>query len=239
MKKYISLLLTLAIAVAVSTLQAAESAEQILDKYVNAIGGVEAHKRLKTRQVQATFTLAVIGAPGKTTITSKAPNKNHVRINIPNLGEVIEAYDGVVAWSSNPFLGVSEKTGSQLKDAQRQADFHQDVNIKSRYSKWTYAGKETVDGKPTHVLKGESKEGDLDTYYIDAESYLLIRAKITAAGPAGPMTLTMHMSDYREVDGIKIPFSLKATEPAAAAYSMVIKEVKHGIEVDDTLFKKP
>lgn len=239
MKKLFPFLAAAVIVAGNFSIQAAPTVDEIIARHLKAIGGVETYKKIKTRRIEAVFDLPALGAPADMTILSKAPDKMHTTMDIPNMGTITEGYDGSVAWTKNPLSGITEKTGGQLKQTQRQADFYRDVEFQSRYATLEYSGTESVNGKPAYVLKGTYEDGSVESLYIDSESYLMVQVAAAVELPTGKANTTIRLGDYREVDGIQIPFSIQMIEPPEAAFTMTIKAVKHNVPVDDQIFKKP
>lgn len=238
MKKLFAYTLAAAVLVAHSSLVAAPSAEDLIKEHIKALGGVDAHKKVKTRQMKGVIEIPMQGISADMTIMSKAPDKQRTEIDLPGMGKVIEGFDGKIAWSQNPFTGLLEKSGGQLKQARQQAEFYRDVELLTRYTGWTLKGQETIDGKPTNVLEGKNKDGGVDVLYLDEQTHLLVQLKAEAETEQGKMQVTSKMSDYREVDGLKMPHSIKI-EAGPAGFNMKVKEIKHGLDLDDKLFAKP
>ncbi len=238
MKKALPLLLAAAVFAGHSQLLAAPSAEDLIKEHIKAIGGAEAFKKVKTRQMKGVIDIPMQGISADMVIMSKAPDKQRTEIDIPGMGKVVEAYDGKIAWSQNPWTGLIEKSGGQLKQAQQQAEFYRDVELLSRYTGWTLKGKETVDGKSTDVLEGKTKEGTVDVMYLDDKTHLLVQLKAEAETEQGRMTVISKMGDYRDVDGLKMPHSIKI-EAGPGGFNMTVKEIKHDLALDDKLFSKP
>lgn len=224
--------------VAVPQINAAESAEAILQKHVKAIGGEAAFKKTKSREMIGVLDIPSQGMSADMKIISKAPNKMRSELDIPGMGKVIEACDGTVAWSQNPFTGLLEKEGSQLKQAKTQADFYRDIEIAGRFEKWTLKGREEVDGKDAWVLVGSSANGDAETMYIDATTYLMHKVTAKTETPNGAMDASTTLTDYRTVNGLKFPFMVKIQSPMGEM-SMKIKAVNFDVDAPDSLFSKP
>jgi hypothetical protein len=234
------LLLSLAAAfLAGNPLSAAPSGEELIKKHLKAIGGEEAHRKLKTRQMKGVIQIPAMGLAADMVLTLKAPDKQRVDIDIPGMGKVSEGYDGKIAWASNAMLGgVIEKSGAALKEAKKQADFYRDIDLMTRYESWTLKGKETVDGKSTHMIEGKSKEGTTDVLYLDEQTHLIVQLKVETETDEGRVVVTSRLGDYKEVDGIQVPHSI-SVEAEAGGFNMKVTEVKHGLELDDKLFAKP
>jgi len=239
MKKLFPYLLAAALVAGQATTQAAPTAEDLIKEHIKAIGGTDAARKVKTRQIKGVFDFPSQGISADMTILSKAPDKQRTEIDIPGMGKVIEGYDGKVAWSQNPFTGLIEKTGGQLKQARQQAEFYRDVDLLTRYSGWTLKGKETIDGKSTDVVEGKSKDGTVDVLYLDEKTHLIVQLKTEMESEAGKATITIKPDDYRDVDGLKLPFVTAVDTGPGGVLKMVFKEIKHGVELDDSLFTKP
>jgi outer membrane lipoprotein-sorting protein len=213
----------------------AASAEDLIKEHLKAIGGVEAHKKIKTRVLKGKLDIPAQGVTAAMIIQTKAPNKMRTELEFPGVGKIVEGFDGKVAWSNNPFTGLTEKPADQQAQAKRQADFYRDVELLDRYESWTLKGEETVNGKSTHVLEGKSKEGTTDTFYLDEKTHLIVQMKTRESGSDA----TIQLSDHRTVDGLKVPFSIEFDAGAAGNFSLKIDEVQHGVTLDDALFAFP
>jgi outer membrane lipoprotein-sorting protein len=226
-------------AVALST-QAAPSANDILTKHVEAIGGVKANKKITTRVIQGSLKMPALGETEATvTIYTKAPDKIVSLIKIPNAGPIKEGYDGKVAWAQTPFAPVTQKTGALLKQAKEQSNFYRPIDYKTGYSKWEYGGERKLDGKAAHVLKGTTDDGRTETYYLDKKTLMILKAEIPIVSPSGPMNTVTTFSDYRKVDGVVLPHKINMIEPLAAVFTIEITEIKQNVKVEDSLFTKP
>jgi zinc protease len=215
-------------------LQAA-SAEELIKEHLKAIGGVEAHKKIKSRVLKGKLDIPAQGVSAAMIIQTKAPNKMRTELDLPGVGKIVEGFDGKVAWSNNPFTGLGEKPADQQDQAKRQADFYRDVELLDRYESWTLKGKEMVNGKSAHVLEGKSKEGTTDTFYLDEKTHLMVQMKTRETGS----DTTIQLSDHRTVDGLKVPFSIDVDAGAAGTFALKIDEVKHDVPLDDALFAFP
>src|SRR5262249_60032311 len=94
---------------------AAESTvDQILDKYVQAIGGRQAVEKITSRVAKGTFEVSAMGQKGEIELYVKAPNKTLRVQNLSGVGEILDGFDGKIAWSQNPMMGLREKDGAEL-----------------------------------------------------------------------------------------------------------------------------
>jgi hypothetical protein len=212
--------------------------DQILDKYVQALGGRQAIEKITSRMAKGTFEVTTMGIKGEVEIYSKAPNKILTIQNISGIGEVRDGYDGRVAWSQNPMLGLREKSGAELASTERSADIHAALKTKQRYSKLELKGKEKVGARETYLILATPVQGSPVKMYFDLQTGLLARTDIEFEGPQGQIHIETTLEDYREVDGMKIPFTTRQESSVASAV-IKLTEVKHNVALDDAKFNKP
>jgi outer membrane lipoprotein-sorting protein len=99
-------------------------------------------------------------------------------------------------------------------------------------------GKETVNGKPAYVLLATPAEGQPTRYSFDAETGLMVKQHSTRESPQGPLDVDVFLEDFRDVDGLKLPFTIRQV---TSIFTMVVRltEIKHNVTLDDAIFKKP
>jgi zinc protease len=222
----------------VKSADALPSVDQILDKFVQAIGGKAAMEKVTSRVSKGNFEIPSMGAGGPIEIYSKAPNINLVIINIPGFGVVQQGFNGTVAWAQEPTSGLRELSGPELVSAKREAEFYADIKFKELYPKMTVKGKDKVGDKEVYVIEATPSEGSPALLYFDTQSGLMLRTDREAESPQGKMHVEIFLEDYKEVDGIKMPFTVKQNTPAIS-FTIKIEEVKHNVPVDDAKFNKP
>lgn len=214
------------------------SVDEILDKYVKASGGKEAIQKLTSRTSKGTFEIEAMGMSGGFQSFAKAPNKSTTIVEIPGFGTVQDVFDGTKAWDSNPQTGLRELAGEELAAKKRDADFYQTINMKTHYPKMTVKGKEKVGTAEAYLVEATPAEGSPEKLYFDVTTGLLIRTDVERDSGQGKMAVEAYMSDYKMVDGVNIPHTLKQVTPM---FSMTIKmtEIKHNVPVEDAKFNKP
>jgi len=212
--------------------------DEILDKYVKAVGGKEAIEKVTSRVEKGTFELPAFGASGTIETYAKAPNKTALVIEIGGFGKVENVFDGTKGWSSDPQSGLRELNGTELAMTRRDADLHRSLKLKSQYTKMEVIGKDKVGDSEAYVVVATPSEGKPEKLYFDAKSGLLTRMDVEAETPQGAMAFQIYLQDYKPIDGVQVPHTLRRE---SEAFGMVIKytEVKHNVAVEDTKFNKP
>ncbi len=212
--------------------------DQILDKYVSALGGEAALRKITTRVAKGTFELNQMPGESTTVVYEKAPNKIYSDTESPQIGTYKRGYDGEKGWQDTPQTGLEDLSGQQLADIKRSGDFYGELDLKELYPKITVKGEETVDGHQAYVIDAVSKEGSPETWYFDAQTGLKIRNVSQAEGPQGPITVDSMIGDYRKLDGIMVPYMIRQD---LGEISLTIKftDIKQNVPVDDAIFEKP
>jgi hypothetical protein len=218
----------------------------VIAKYLQALGGQAALQNAKTRVMTGTLTNRDL-TTANVTVTEK--NTGEARIEIatqPN--PTIRASNGTAAWQiggGGPGGGVNARdiSGFQMQQGLRLADFAVPLRFKERYQNLAVKpAYETIGGKQAVVLTGTSYPNVSEELAFDRESGLLLRRTIVSgsAGGFGIMALgeQIDYSDYRDVTGVKVPFSVRhATFNAVTTEQF--SDVKINAPVADTIFAKP
>jgi outer membrane lipoprotein-sorting protein len=212
--------------------------DQVLDKYIEALGGRQALEKITSRQAKGNFDLPAMEATGTLTMVAKAPNKSAMTIDVPGIGVFQMAFDGAVGWENNPMVGMRELAGKELAARKRDSTFNGELKYKELFEKIVVKGKEKVAERDAYVVEATPAEGSVEKMYFDAESGLLVRHDAERESPQGSAMVETYFEDYKDVDGIKVPFTLKQVMPQ---FTIQIKfdEVKHNVEIEDAKFAKP
>jgi hypothetical protein len=212
--------------------------DQILDKYVQALGGKAAIEKHTSRVTKGVMEIPTFGLSGTMETYEKAPNKSLLIITIGGFGEIKEGFDGTMAWADHPQTGLRDKTGGELADTKLEADFYRPLRLKALYPKMMVKGKEKVGEREAYVIEATPAAGSTEKWYFDTQTGLLIRSDAERETPEGKMAFETHFEDYKEVDGIKAPFTLRISNPAVSIVAK-LQEVKHNVEIEDAKFNKP
>ncbi len=214
------------------------TADQVLDHYVQAIGGRAAWLKLNSRVSKGTIEIpAMNNLSGTVEIHEKAPN---LMLAVINLGGAAfeQGFDGNVGWSDNPQNGLRELSGGELDDARREANFYHAVELKKNYTKMTVKGIERVNEHDTYLVEATRAEGAPDRMYFDTQTGLMVRSVNQRYTTDGITEFTADVADYTEVDGVKLPFSVRQTG-ASATFIIRFTEVHHNLQLTDSQFAKP
>lgn len=216
----------------------AQTADEIVAKNLTAKGGAEKWKSISS--VKMTGRLSAQGRELPMTVYTKRPNMLRQDITTP-AGNAVQAFDGVTPWMIAPGADLPrEITGSQGDAARNGAEFDGPLmDYEAKGHKVELVGKETLGSAEVYHLKLTRKDGNVEHYYMDADSGLEV--KRTAEVNAGGMkqTLESEMSNYKAVDGMMVPHTLKQSVNGSPVMQMTIEKIEFNAPIDDALFKMP
>jgi zinc protease len=214
------------------------TADQVLAHYVDAIGGRAAWLKLHSRVSKGTIEIpAWNNLRGSVEIHEKAPDSLLAQIILG--GATFEqGFDGNTAWSQDPRDGVRVLSGAELDDAKREADFYHPLDLKKIYAKMTVTGLEKVGDRDAYVVEATPASGNPDKLYFDAQNWLLVRSVNNRHTADGVAVFQAEVEDYRDVDGVKLPFTVRQTS-AESSFTITFTEVRHNVELADSQFAKP
>jgi hypothetical protein len=214
------------------------TADALLANYVKAIGGRDAWMKATSRLSKGTISVPAYNIEGTVEVHMKAPDK---LLSVAVIGGQAykHGYDGTVAWSDTPNEGLTEEKGGALAAAKREADFYHQLDLQKLYTQLTVTGVETVNGHDAYVLEAVTSEGAKDHIYFDTKTYLILRSVNHRASPDGADSVyTGDLEDYRDVDGMKIPFVIHQSSDQAA-FVITFTDVKNNVDLSDDQFAKP
>jgi hypothetical protein len=214
-----------------------DTVDQILDRYVAAVGG-PALQKITSMTLKGTLEIAEMQLNGTIEVSQKAPDKSLQVVSLDPMGAQREGFDGTTAWVEDAQNGIREKTGLELAEARRGAMFPRELNIRKQYPKMTVVGREKVGAREAFVVSATPEAGEPTRLYFDVESGLLLRQILTRHGPQGPAQIDTTFEDYRPIDGVKRAHLIRQANPQFAAV-LRITEIKHNVALDDGIFRKP
>lgn len=220
------------------------TAAQILDDYIQAMGGAEKLAKLKSFTATGkSLGFAGLGGTAAFQIFAQAPDERGMWINFPehpDRGVSAWTYDGKAGWISSPrgFLGEYELTGNDLAGARLDGVISFPGSIKTAFPKWRVGLEDTVGDREVYVVQGSSPDGLLGTFYFDKETHLLLRYVRQTPSPVGRISIQQDFEDYRDVDGIKFPFKYSFLW-LDGRFTANIAEVQVNPSIDRAKFAKP
>lgn len=227
------------------------SVDQIVAKYIQALGGEQALRKVTSRAIVATQDLSS-GPGGKVPLPAqieryqKTPNLSLTIAHISN-GTLSDGFDGKSAWAQN-LKGVVADVGPTVDQARarRNAAFYSDtLDLKQQYTKMEVKGVARINGSDAYELVGYPANDAEEKLYFDVVTGLLLRKSTVLPTPLGNSPFQVDFADYRETSsGLRFPFTMRLTpatpraEPATHSI-LRVQKVEDNPNIDGAKFLKP
>jgi photosynthetic reaction center cytochrome c subunit len=216
---------------------------EVLDKYIAALGGAQKLATLKSFIATGTSVgYEGLGGGGSFQIFAKAPDQRSTVIvfkDHPERGDTHRVYDGKIGWNKTPRNAVPEYqlSGSELDGVRVDALLSFPGQIKTALTQLRTATADLGD-KDAEIVQGSGPNGLLVTLYFDKKTNLLLRMVRYSKSPVGRIPTQVDFADYRDVGGIKFPFSYTFSWlDGKDAYKL--SDVKVNVPIDASVFGKP
>lgn len=214
------------------------AAKEVVDKYVNAIGGRDALVKHKSRYQTGTIELSPMGVKGTVESFSRSDNRSLTKVSLDGIGDILDGYDGTTAWTSNPVQGNRVKAGMELEQSKRQSSFGREANLEKIYTSLSVKSVEKVGDRDTYVVVASTTGLPDDILYFDTETGLMLRSDSIVLAPEGQQATSSFYEDYREVNGIKSAHKIRAKTPAFEI-TTIVSEIKYDVTIEDSRFVQP
>ena len=236
------LLTALAVVLLVALPAAAQTADDIVNKNMQAMGGVDKLKAVKSVRMTGTMTVGP-GMEAPVMLEMKRPNMMRIDISLQGMTGT-QAYDGTSGWSLMPFGGSKAPQPMSADDAKlaaEQADMDGPLmDYKAKGHTVELLGKEPVEGADTYKLKLTKKDGDVTIYYIDAEHFLVIKQEARRTLRGTEIESETIVGDYKEVDGMMMAHSIDAgVKGQPMRQKLTLSAIEVNVPIDDARFKMP
>jgi photosynthetic reaction center cytochrome c subunit len=217
----------------------AMSVDAIIAKYTDALGGAAAIRKITTLDEKGMAEMPARGGM-KTEIDEvrKSPDKALLTVRMPNGAEMSQGYNGTIGWHAFPGREPEELTWDDLARAKQSASFIPGLNLKEDFVRAQAAGTEKIGDQDAYRVIAFRKGGGRVVFYFDTQSGLLLRVSQRIESPLGSLPLDTDYSDYRDVDGVKVPFTVTATRvQGPTIYKW--DQIRANVDVAESRFDKP
>ncbi|HEV2733360.1 MAG TPA: hypothetical protein VGV85_00930 [Longimicrobiaceae bacterium] len=212
-------------------------ARQVLDRYVEAMGGREAISRQKFRTMDTEMSMPAMGMNMTVKTVAAAPDRMVTTAEMPGAGAIRSGYDGSVGWQVNPMTGPSLLSGAELEQSAQMADFHAPLNYDKQYRSMETTERTELNGRPCYRVKLTTASGRESWQCFDTETGLMVATGGKQESQMGSIEVTSLLSDYREFDGVKMP-TRSTTKMMGQDMTATVKSVSHA-PVDAAVFALP
>jgi outer membrane lipoprotein-sorting protein len=219
----------------------APSADQILDKYIQALGGARPLANLKSFVARGTYQGYDDTEKRPVEIYANAPNQRAIIVHGGN-GVSTTTFDGQSGWMAAPDtdqpMPVMTLTGGDLQGAKIDASVSFPAAIKPLFSKWVVGFPTTINDHDVQVVQGSNPGESPVKFYFDQQSGLLVRVLRYTNLPVGLNPTQIDYADYRDVAGVKMPFRWTVTWTDGRSVTE-LTQVQPNVSIDAVRFAKP
>jgi hypothetical protein len=214
------------------------TARQVLDRYVQALGGAKALAKIMTRVMMASEVQSD-SATATVEMYQKSPDllRSTTTPNDPKYPQHIEAYNGATGWRLMNPRPANDLGGEELAQLTRAAELFPAADLSS-FTDVKLLGKEKVGDREVNVITAASRDGSRDKLYFDTKSGLLVRRYVEYRTPLGPLPFAINYDEYREIDGVKVPYTQKWSLPGEE-WTDTITQLRNNVPIADSMFVKP
>jgi photosynthetic reaction center cytochrome c subunit len=215
---------------------AAPTADDIIAKYLAAAGGADAMKKITSRAMKGA--IKAMGSETDIDLYTKAPNKRVSLSHMSPMTDSITAFDGATGWLGSSGKPAREMSPAEAFAASLDADFYLVADLKELFPQIRRGRPAEIAGVMCETIN-VSKPGQPPVVLsFDQQTGLLLRMTRYADTPMGRMPTQIDYADYRETDGVKIPWrwTLARTN---GRFTIQLKEVHNNVAIDDAKFSKP
>jgi hypothetical protein len=237
MKRILLLLAVLSIAGGVS----AQTVEELIAKNIQARGGMDRIRAIKTTRMTAKFYGG--GIEAQYVQENKRSDSVREELLFQRLTG-IQAYDGKVGWQIQPFGGRMDPEllgEDDLRGMKQDGEFDGPlVDYQEKGSKVEYFGREDVDGSDAFKIKVTQKNGDIRMIYLDVDAYLEVKEEIQRFVRGAVHESEVLMGSYKPVAGVMYPFLIESgAKGSQDKQKLAIEKIEVNIPLDDSRFAPP
>ena len=211
------------------------TADELIDHYIQAVGGAVAIGQITSREETGTATLN--GQSIRFEIFSRNPDEQVV-VHHLSAGDNITVFNGREGWSSAPGRPLLEMQAADLDAAQMDADIQFPLHIKRLFDDLRVEYPEKIGDREVYVVSGLREGQPPVELYFDEQSGLLVRLVRYAQSPLGRVPTQVDFDDYRNVEGVETPFRWTVAQPGESSV-MQMEHIQQNVSIDEDRFAKP
>ena len=210
-------------------------ADQLIDKYVEALGGKDAIQKITSRVEKGTLIAGEMKAP--VDVYAKAPDKRIAIVHMPG-GDSSTAFDGHVGWLSAPGRPTREMSAAETDNVRMDAELFFAADLKQLFHSFRVRSQEKINDRDAYVVFAFNEGKPPVKLYFDAQSGLLVRLMRYVDTPLGSNPMQIDFADYRDAGGVKVPYRWTIARPSGR-FTIQIEELHQNVPVDDSKFVMP
>jgi hypothetical protein len=213
------------------------TAQQVMDHYVNALGGRDSIFKHKAMTVRGKFLEGSDNGPSMDRTVYYKDGKILYEIVLPDGSRYQEGFNGDVAWQLHPKNGPAISEGDEVKSKQRDADMYYPARILDYFSSMDVVEMAEFEGHTCYHLKGTNKWGKVNEQFFDTMTGLLIGYRFNSAWRGGSGDEIEVFSDYKDFGGWLMP-TRDTNKSADGTQVQTTTSISFG-DVADSVFTLP
>src|SRR6266705_940342 len=219
----------------------AETVDEIIAQNIQARGGLEKLKAIRTLRTTVKFSDGSFRAECRQ--ENKRPGKVREEFIVQGMAQ-IQAYDGKTGWQISPFSGRRDPdlmSADDMKSLIVDGDIDGPlVDYKEKGHKAELVGHDSMEGTDCFKIKLSMKNGDVRYYYLDTDSYLELKVEVQTTIRGALQESELYYGDYEQVNGIYYPFAVEqAQKGSSSRQQFSVEKIEQNVDLDDTLFAMP
>ena len=214
-----------------------QSADEVVARYFSAVGAKQ--KEVLSSAIVMKGAVESSSGPASVEVVFKQPNKVWIKQTTASQGVSTRATNGTTGWIQNA-QGVTQITGDKLKQSAAAIVIYNPVKIPDSVTQRTDIRLAKVDDRDAYILTIRDNSTQLTQLFFDVDSGLLLRRVNVTNTMLGPLNVQWDFSDYRDVNGLKLPFVIRTSD--VAAFDTTVRkfsEIKVEPSRDDSIFEPP
>ncbi len=241
MKKSLVMVLLISLSVLLTSgLASAMDAKEIVEKSIEASGGLENLRSVETTSIKGKALASGMEFP----FIMYSARPNFLKLEVEIMGtQMVQAYDGEKGWTINPMAGITaaaEMSGLENKGFALQSDMDGFlVDYEKKGYTIEYVGEDDVEGTPVYHLKVDTNDDVVIDMYFDQEYFLNIKTTTAITFEENVSESDSYTSDFQEVDGVVGPRSIETRVGETIVSQIVIESVEFNVEIDESIFEMP
>jgi thiol-disulfide isomerase/thioredoxin len=212
------------------------TADAVLANYAKVTGAASAPGRMTSRVIKGRIDIQGLSFGGKFEFYATSGGKSLTVMNVDPMGMVKQGFDGRSGWTSteNASKGASLPENAVLA----VADFYRGIKLNELYPKTKLLGKVKEGDREIYMIEATPRTGAAEKLYFDVQSGLLVHRDFTRTSARGPIQAEIYFSDWRSIDGFRLPCSMTQMI-GNLTLVITVDEIKHNVAIDDALFQRP
>jgi zinc protease len=213
------------------------TAEQVLERYVQACGGRAAFDSIRSSVSYGTVEVGGLALTGELESYWNAPNSFYQVINLSMVGPVEFGVRDTVCWKRSGGQPAQLVTGNERRDVLAQVNPFPEITWRRSFRSVRTVGVDTVETRPAFRVELIDLEGNVSFADFDQETGLLVRRSTPAAVTGSPLSIELR-SDYRAVGGVRVPFRLVA-QTGKNAITTTWDSIEFNVPLPPSRFEPP